>query len=113
METTGPPPISLPLRLVEHPDPLARRLLRHDGDRRRHHGLLHRPAHQAVAQGPARDRVRPAVGSGSLRTLKYAVAQIRILRQRYPAAMHLAIFWGMVLLFIGTVLARSTPTSSS
>lgn len=39
-----------------------------------------------------------------LRVLKYAVAQVRILRQRYPAAMHLAIFWGMVLLFIGTVL---------
>ena len=39
-----------------------------------------------------------------VRTLKYAVAQIRILRQRYPAAMHLGIFWGMVLLFIGTVL---------
>ena len=38
------------------------------------------------------------------RTLKYAVAQIKILRQRYPAAMHLGIFWGMVLLFIGTVL---------
>jgi len=38
------------------------------------------------------------------RTLKYGVAQIRILRQSYPAAMHLGIFWGMVLLFIGTVL---------
>ena len=39
-----------------------------------------------------------------VRTLKYAVAQVRILRQRYPATMHLAIFWGMALLFIGTVL---------
>jgi Fe-S oxidoreductase/nitrate reductase gamma subunit len=39
------------------------------------------------------------------RVLRYAVAQIRILRQRYPAAMHLGIFWGMTLLFIGTVLA--------
>lgn len=39
------------------------------------------------------------------RVLTYAVAQLRILRQRYPAAMHLAIFWAMVLLFIGTVLA--------
>ena len=38
------------------------------------------------------------------RVLRYAVAQVRILRQRYPAAMHLGIFWGMVLLFIGTVL---------
>lgn len=39
-----------------------------------------------------------------LRTLKYAVAQVRILRQSYPAVMHLAIFWTMVLFFIGTVL---------
>jgi Fe-S oxidoreductase/nitrate reductase gamma subunit len=39
------------------------------------------------------------------RVVKYAVAQLRILRQRYPAAMHLAIFWAMVLLFIGTLLA--------
>jgi Fe-S oxidoreductase len=38
------------------------------------------------------------------RTLKYAIAQIKILRQRYPAAMHLGIFWGMALLFVGTVL---------
>jgi Fe-S oxidoreductase/nitrate reductase gamma subunit len=39
------------------------------------------------------------------RTLKYALAQVRILRQRYPAAMHLGIFWAMVLLGIGTILA--------
>jgi len=39
-----------------------------------------------------------------VRTFKYAVVQIRILRQRYPAAMHLGLFWGMVLLFIGTIL---------
>jgi Fe-S oxidoreductase/nitrate reductase gamma subunit len=39
-----------------------------------------------------------------LRTLKYGVAQVKILRQRYPAAMHLGIFWGMALLFVGTVL---------
>jgi Fe-S oxidoreductase len=38
------------------------------------------------------------------RTLKYAVAQVRVLRQRYPAVMHLGLFWAMVLLFIGTVL---------
>jgi len=42
-----------------------------------------------------------------VRTLKYAVAQVRILRQRYPAVLHLAIFWAMVLLAIGTVLASS------
>ena len=39
-----------------------------------------------------------------LRTLKDGVAQVKILRQRYPAAMHLGIFWGMALLFVGTVL---------
>ena len=38
------------------------------------------------------------------RLLKYAVVQIRILLQSYPAAMHLGLFWGMVLLFIGTIL---------
>ncbi|MCX7707334.1 MAG: hypothetical protein N2204_04935, partial [Anaerolineae bacterium] len=40
----------------------------------------------------------------TLRTLKYAVAQVRVLRQSYPAVMHLMIFWTMVLFFIGTVL---------
>ena len=39
------------------------------------------------------------------RTLKYAVAQVRVLRQSYPAVMHLGIFWAMVLLFCGTILA--------
>ncbi len=38
------------------------------------------------------------------RTLKYAVVQVKVLRQRYPAAMHLGLFWGMALLFLGTVL---------
>jgi Fe-S oxidoreductase/nitrate reductase gamma subunit len=47
------------------------------------------------------DRPRRRIG----RVLRYAVAQVRILRQGYPAAMHLGIFWGMTLLFIGTVLA--------
>ena len=39
------------------------------------------------------------------RTLRYAVAQTRILRQGYPAALHLGLFWGIALLFIGTLLA--------
>ncbi len=43
-------------------------------------------------------------GQRTARTFKYAVAQLRILRQRYPAVMHLAIFWTMVLFFVGTVL---------
>ncbi len=36
---------------------------------------------------------------------KYAVAQVKVMRQRYPGTFHFALFWGMVLLFIGTVLA--------
>ncbi len=39
------------------------------------------------------------------RVVKYGFAQTRILRQRYPGTLHFAIFWGFVLLFIGTVLA--------
>jgi hypothetical protein len=39
------------------------------------------------------------------RTIKYGVAQTKILRQRYPGIFHFGMFWGMVLLFIGTVLA--------
>ena len=44
-------------------------------------------------------------GARTVRTLKYALAQVRILRQGYPAAMHMGIFWAMVLLLIGTILA--------
>ena len=39
------------------------------------------------------------------RVLKYAVGQVKIMWQRYPGVFHFALFWGMVLLFIGTVLA--------
>lgn len=38
------------------------------------------------------------------RVFRYAVIQARILRQSYPAAMHLLIFWTMALFFVGTVL---------
>jgi Fe-S oxidoreductase len=40
-----------------------------------------------------------------LRLLKYGVAQVKIARQAYAGVMHLSIFWAMVVLFIGTVLA--------
>ena len=40
-----------------------------------------------------------------LRLMRYAVAQVGVARERYPALMHLAIFWGFVVLFIGTALA--------
>jgi Fe-S oxidoreductase/nitrate reductase gamma subunit len=39
------------------------------------------------------------------RLFRYAVAQTRILSQRYPGVMHFGIFWGFILLFLGTVLA--------
>jgi Fe-S oxidoreductase/nitrate reductase gamma subunit len=39
------------------------------------------------------------------RLTKYAIGQTKILSQRYPGWMHLGIFWGFVLLFMGTVLA--------
>lgn len=38
------------------------------------------------------------------RVFQYAVVQARILRQSYPAVMHLLIFWTMALFFAGTVL---------
>jgi Fe-S oxidoreductase/nitrate reductase gamma subunit len=39
------------------------------------------------------------------RLLKYGIAQVKILNQRYPGLMHFGIFWGFGLLFIGTALA--------
>src|SRR3990172_7202879 len=38
------------------------------------------------------------------RVLTYAIGQARILREGYAGAMHLLIFWGFVVLFIGTLL---------
>jgi Fe-S oxidoreductase/nitrate reductase gamma subunit len=35
----------------------------------------------------------------------HAIAQLRVLRDPFPGIMHLAIFWGMVALLIGTALA--------
>lgn len=39
------------------------------------------------------------------RLIKFAIAQVRILNQRYPGVMHFGVFWGFVVLFMGTVLA--------
>ena len=44
------------------------------------------------------------LGERFVRLLRYGVAQVKVVRQRYPAIMHLSIFWAMVLLFMGTVL---------
>ena len=39
------------------------------------------------------------------RLARYAFAQVRIVRQAYAGVMHLSIFWAVLVLFIGTVLA--------
>jgi Fe-S oxidoreductase len=39
------------------------------------------------------------------RLARYAVAQVRLLGQRYPGVMHAAIFWAFLFLFAGTALA--------
>ncbi len=46
---------------------------------------------------------RPAERWG--RVLRFAIAQVRIARERYAGIMHLSIFFAFVVLFIGTVLA--------
>ncbi|HEY65562.1 MAG TPA: 4Fe-4S dicluster domain-containing protein [Caldilineae bacterium] len=45
------------------------------------------------------------VGSRLLSVLIQAVGQARTVEDPYAGVMHLAIFWGMVMLFMGTVLA--------
>ncbi len=45
------------------------------------------------------------IGARLARTFRYAVAQVRIARDAYPAVMHFSIFGAMALLFLGTVLA--------
>jgi Fe-S oxidoreductase/nitrate reductase gamma subunit len=45
------------------------------------------------------------LGERFSRLIRYAIAQVKILSQRYPGLMHLGIFWGFVLLLIGTALA--------
>jgi len=50
-----------------------------------------------VLVGTREDRLRAVV--------LYALAQVRVLTDRLSGIMHLAVFWGMVVLFFGTVLA--------
>ncbi len=45
------------------------------------------------------------LGERFVNFLRYAIAQLKILRQRYPAFMHLFHFWAFTLLFLGTALA--------
>ena len=37
--------------------------------------------------------------------VKYAIVQTRVLRQRYPGIMHIAISWSYFIFFLGTALA--------
>lgn len=39
------------------------------------------------------------------RLINYAIVQTRVLSQRYPGAMHVAIAWGFFIFFMGTALA--------
>ena len=37
--------------------------------------------------------------------IKYAIVQTRVLRQRYPGIMHIALAWSFFVFFLGTALA--------
>ena len=39
------------------------------------------------------------------RLINYAIVQTRVLSQRYPGVMHVAIAWGFFIFFMGTALA--------
>jgi Fe-S oxidoreductase/nitrate reductase gamma subunit len=39
------------------------------------------------------------------RVLKYAIAQVKVLRQQFPGFAHVAIAWGFLVFFLGTALA--------
>lgn len=47
------------------------------------------------------DRPLPRVG----RVIRYAIVQTKVLSQRYPGIMHVAIAWAFFIFFIGTTLA--------
>ncbi len=51
------------------------------------------------------DRRLDRLGTRLLSVLVQAVGQVRTVQDLYPGIMHLMIFWGMVALFMGTVLA--------
>ncbi len=51
------------------------------------------------------ERLLDRIGLRLLNVLKQAVVQLRTARETYPGIMHLAIFWGIIALAIGTALA--------
>ena len=51
------------------------------------------------------ERLNGTLGDRLQAIASYALAQLRILADHFSGIMHLALFWGMVVLFLGTVLA--------
>jgi len=65
---------------------------------------LHVKAWQA-GQGPISGRRRVPASVLVRRFFKYVLGQKAVLRRRYPGIFHIGIFWGFLLLFVGTALA--------
>ena len=53
------------------------------------------------------EEVKLNVGGAFWRLFDNALIQRRVLRQPYPGLMHLAIFWGFVVLFVGTLFVAA------
>jgi len=51
------------------------------------------------------ERIRGPLGSRLRRVVEEVILQLRTAREPYPGVMHLAIFWGMAALLLGTILA--------
>jgi Fe-S oxidoreductase/nitrate reductase gamma subunit len=51
------------------------------------------------------DRRTDKIGTRLWSVIVQAVGQVRTLQDVYPGIMHLSIFWGMIALFMGTILA--------
>lgn len=51
------------------------------------------------------DRRTDRLGSRLLAVVVHGVGQLRTAREAFPGVMHLAIFWGMIALLMGTILA--------
>ncbi len=66
------------------------------------YGSLHRM--RPWRQGKP-DRRVDRIGSRLMMVLLHAVGQVRLTQDAYAGVMHLTIFWGMAVLFLGTVLA--------
>ncbi len=44
------------------------------------------------------------IGARIMELLRYGIAQLRVVREAFPGIFHLFLFWGFVVLFIGTAL---------